>query len=690
MLGVKGGEGVSLWIYEMKKMFFHQKGLLFIVLYFVLSIAAMILFDKPVNPDIERNRSPYSFYLDQVRGPYSETTERFFADEARKISEAKVALQKATGDYYDGNMEENEFLAVSGPLENILQNEKGFKLIYDQYTYIRENPGNRYFLYTNGWDGLLSHDKLDFLFLLLLLLLVAPVFGFEFDSKMDALLLTVKQGARRHAMCKIGLALLTVAVLCLSTAGLRYAFYQLKYGLGNGDYPLQSLSYFGTSAKSSTLFEAFLWITAGKLFGSLCFAMLILFASVCLKKYAITLFSCTAVILLPYYGLPLESSKYFLPGPLGFMVSTGFFRGNEYKRNPFKDQMDVVFREVSFTAWSIVFAVTLCLSVAMFIVILIRRTNEWNVGKRSYGRRGFRLMLVLGIVLGLAASGLSGCASPDTNGQRDVYNYSSRQSFENERYRFYTDDTDPENIRIVFEDKKTGEKGGLVRNPMTALTRVENAIYGNGTHVYYMKYDFDKPAFREVVDRFSVVEVDTATFQESMIFEKKLSTDRSTMPGLVKANDYDAGFYLTISSFFLDDRSLYFIGQDEIRRVNRLTGKMSVLIRCPVIKSVAFDGRYIYYVNEKSQVVKYDTRTDSETVVPDIVTDYFVLTDTELLFLNRKDRQKIYALHLGNAAIRKLTDKSVLTFHYDKPYIFYVNQSDLKNYRIDMDGRLVY
>jgi len=66
------------------------------------------------------------------------------------------------------------------------------------------------------------------------------------------------------------------------------------------------------------------------------------------------------------------------------------------------------------------------------------------------------------------------------------------------------------------------------------------------------------------------------------------------------------------------------------------------------------------------------------------------LTDTELLFLNRKDRQKIYALHLGNAAIRKLTDKSVLTFHYDKPYIFYVNQSDLKNYRIDMDGQLVY
>lgn len=248
---------------------------------------------------------------------------------------------------------------------------------------------------------------------------------------MDALLLTVRKGTKHHTICKIGLALLTVAVLCLLTAGLRYGFYQFKYGLENGNYPLQSLSYFGTSTKNSTLFEAFLWITAGKLFGSLCFAMLILFVAVSLKKYAVTLFACTAVILLPYYGLCLESTKYFLPGPLGFMISTGFFKGNEYSRNPFKDQLDVVFREVTPAAWSIVFVVTLCISIGMFIVILLRRTSSWSARKRIYGQGAFRLLLILS----MAASLLTGCASTGSTETSDIYNFFSRHSFENERYR---------------------------------------------------------------------------------------------------------------------------------------------------------------------------------------------------------------------------------------------------------------
>ncbi|MBE3594604.1 MAG: DUF5050 domain-containing protein [Candidatus Carbobacillus altaicus] len=674
---------MSLWMYEMKKMFLLQKGLLFIGLYFVLNLASMMVLDKPANPDIEMNASQYLAYLNQVQGPYSEETERFFSDEAAKISSAKVALQKVTDDYYDGNLEEQEFLAASGPLENILQNEKGFQLIYDQYTYIRENPANRYFLYTNGWDGLLSNDSLDFLWLLLLLLLIAPVFGFEYESRMDALLLTVKKGTRHHAIYKIGLALLTVAVLCLLNAGLRYGFYQFKYGLENGHYPLQSLSYFGTSTKNSTLFEAFLWVTAGKLFGSLCFAILILFASVWLKKYAATLFSSTAVILLPYYGMHLESSKYFLPGPLGFMISTGFLRGNEYKRNPFKDQLDVVFREVSLSALSIVFAVTLCLSIAMLVMILIRRTNVWSAGKRKLWRRASRLMLIFCMAMFV----LSGCTSSGRTGTSDIYNYSSRQSFENERYRFYVDQTDLKNIRIVFEDKKTGDKGNFVRNPMPSLTRVENNIYGNGMHVYYMKYDFDKSGFKENINRFSVIEVDTTNFQERIVFEKKLGTGKSTILGLVKASDQDWKFFTAIDSFFLDEHSFYFIGQGEIRRVDRLTGDMRVILRIPVLRSVAFDGRTIYYINEKSQVVKYDTKTDSETVIPDLITRDFVLTDTELLFLNRKDQQKIYALDLRDSTFRKITDVPVQSIHCDGQSIFYVNKEDLKQYRIDRDGQ---
>ncbi|WP_342480373.1 DUF5050 domain-containing protein [Paenibacillus sp. FSL L8-0340] len=670
---------MSTWMYEMKKMFLLQKGLLFIILYFVLSAAVMLVLDKPESPDMEMNASLYSPYLKQVQGPYTEATEHFFMEEAARISDAKVALQKATDDYYDGKMGKAAFLSTSGPLEALLQNEKGFQLIYDQYTYVREHPANRYFLYTNGWNGLLAHDSLDLLWVLLLLLLVTPVFCFEYESRMDALLLTVRKGTRYHAVCKIGLALSTVAVLCLLSTGLRYIFYQFQYGLENGGYPLQSLSYFATSTRDCTLFEAFMWVTAGKLFGSLCFAALILLVSVCLKKYAVALFSCTAVILLPYYGLSLESTKYFLPGPLGFLVSTGYLRGTEYERNPLNNQLDVVFREVSLAVWSVVFAVTLILCLGVLVVILNRRTNMWSTGKRKRGIRAVSLMLTLCMAL----SAIAGCSSRDNTETRVIFNYSSKQSYENEHYRFFIDETDLKNIRIVFEDKQTGEKHNFIRNPMPSLTRVENALFGKGTHVYYIKYDSDKAGFRENVNRLSMIEVDTTTFRERVVFEKKLSMNKSPLLGLAKANAQDVNFFMSMSAFFLDEHSLYFIGQDEIRRVNRLTGDMQVVLRAPVMRSIAFDGRTIYYVDGKSQVVQHDTKTDSETVVPDLITQAFVLTDTELLFLNRKDQQKLYALDLRDSDLHKLTDMPVLSFYCEGQSIFYVNKEDQKQYRLD-------
>ncbi|MFD3259605.1 DUF5050 domain-containing protein [Paenibacillus lentus] len=665
----------------MKKMFYYQKGLVFIGLFFVINIATLIVFDKPTNASVELNASQYAFYLNQVQGAYSEETERFFANEAVKISDAKVSLRKVSDNFYDGNIKENEFISITTPLEEILHNETGYKIIYDQYTYIREKPENRYFLYTNGWDGLLSNDSLDFLFVLLLLVLVTPVFCLEFENRMNSLILTVKKGATNSAVCKVGLVLIIVVALCLLTAALNYGFYWLKYGLENGNYPLQSLSYYATSTKNSTLFEAFMWITACKIFGSLCFAMLIMLVSVLIKKYGFTLFTCTAFILLPYFGFRMESSKYFLPGPLGFMVSTGFFRGNEYEHDIIEDQMIFEYHEVSIMMWIILFVITLCISIVMFVVIMIRNTNEWSSRKPSHKLMPFNFMLMVCI----SSSFLFGCTPHTSTGESNVYNFSSRQYYENDHYHFYLDESDLNDGRIVFVDKQTGEKRNFVRNPMTSLTRVESTIYGNGSYVYYMKYDSDKSGFYEQVNRLSLIEVNTDTFDEKIVFEKDFNTKKAALININKTKDKDQVFFYSISGFFLDELNIYFVGQDQIRRVNRRTGKMSIIIRFPVLKHLAFDGQTIYYVNEKSQVVKYNTTTDLEEINPDLITRFFVLTDTDLLFLNRKDQQKIYAMNLRDSTVRKITDVPVLEFHCYEQSIFYVSKDDLKQYRLELE-----
>lgn len=678
---------MSLLSYEWKKMLFYQKGLYFISLFFVLSMATLLIFDTPKNPEIEMNSEPYAFYLNQVKGALTDETERFFKTEAKRISEANVALERAYNDYYDGKISENELLKIASPLEEIVKNESGFKVIFDQYTYIRENPDNRYFLSANGWNGLLSTDRLDLLFLLLLLVLVTPVFCAEFASEMDSLHLTVKKGTRVHAVSKVVLVFMTVIVLCFLISLLRYGFFHIKYGLENGDYPLQSLSYFGTSTKNSTLFSTFIWVTVFKIFGNLSFSVLIMLFSVWTKKYALTLFSSTAVILLPYVGLSMESTKYFLPGPLAFMIATGFFRGSEAEYNIVTDQMDVTFEEISMLTVLILFVITLCLNIGAMIVIMIRHTNVWSVKKRRGG--GLKSLSMM-VILCLTVITLAGCTSTQNMKDVDIYNYSSRQSFENEQYRFYVDETDLDDMKLVFEDKQTGKMNHLIRNPMQSLTKVETSIYGNGPFVYYIKQEFDKLrgfAYRnEERGRFFVIEVDTRTFDERIFFEKNMNSNEDHFLGPHSADSADSGFYFAIDSFFLDEKSIYFIVQNEIRRVNRRTGKSNVIIRAPLLTSVAFNGQHIYYFNEKYQVVQYDTKTDSETVLPDIITTHFILTETELLFLNRKDQYKIYAMSLDDFATRKITEQSVLNFTCDDQYIFYEARTDSKTYRIDRDG----
>lgn len=686
---------MALWIYEMKKLFLYQKGLLFISLYFVLSIAALLAWDTPGNPEIKMNYESYAYYLDQVRGALSEEKELFLAQESKRISEANIALEKTYADYYDGNISEKELLAFSAPLQETVKNESGFKIIFDQYTYIRENPDNRYFLSTNGWSGLLSSDRLDLLFLFLLLVLITPVFGAEFSSEMDAMHLTVQKGTRVQAAVKVVLVLATVVLLCLLTSLLSYGYYHITYGLLNGDYPLQSLSFYESSTKNISLFSAFLWLSALKTCGYGCLAMLIMLLSVWTKRYALTLFSSTAAVILPYFGSDSESFRYLVPGPLGFMIPAGFFRGNAYEYNVVTEQMDATFQEIPTGMMFILLAVTLCISAGAAVVIILRHTNGWSINRRS-GRlkalskssllKSFRLLLVFC----LAVPALAGCASPPQTENHDPYNYSSRQSFENEQYRFYVDETDLDDIKLVFQDKQTGQVKKLNRDPMPRLAKTGTFMYGNGPYVYYMKHDYEKMRgfshrFEERV-KVSIVEIDTATFHERIIFEKNLNSNKDRFLGLHREDRDDPNYYSGIDSFFLDEERIYFVAQDEIRQVHRLTGKSKVIIRLPSFRSVSYDGRYIYYLNEQYQIVKYDTDTSSEQAMPGIITTYFILTDTELLFLNRKDKYRIYALDLSDTTIRKITDRSVLSFTCDDVYIFYEGRDDLKKYRINRNG----
>ena len=661
---------------ECKKMFWHQKGLLLVLCYLVLSFALLVLFDTPKNSEIEQNKGAYQYYLQQVEGRCTSETEAFLQGEAARIAQANSELQGLYDDYYDGKLNEKEFSVKAAADEKAVRYQKGFELLYQQYNGIRENTENRWFLSTNGWEGLLAHDSLDFPFVLLLLLLITPVFCQEYENKMEGLIKAGPKGGRHDAGCKLALAVIVVCALCVLNSGLQVVFYEWKYGLPHGDYPLQSLPYFATSTRQATLAGAFLKISVGRLLGSLSFAILILFVSACVKKYALTLFTSTAVLLLPQYGFTKPSTKYFLPGPLGLLVSTGYFRGDEYQYDAVIQQKTLLFGEIGSSARWMLLGVNLCLLVLMVAVILKKHTNVWCKRPFCGAKRAAYLLALCAVV-----SVCSGCSAPNRIPEQVLFNLEQCRAYENEHYQFFVENPNTDEATWMMEDKTTGQVQRAVREPMQGNIKVAQTMFGCGPFIYYMQIESTQTGFLSVSEHLSIIEVDTRDFSQRVVVERSLDTNRDEFLGIGQPSEQAAEPFKSIESFFLDDEYFYLVNAGTVTSVSRASGKAKTIIEVPVLKSLAYNGTSIYYINEKSQLMQYDVRTGKKAECYGIITQSFLLTENEIVFINRLKQNQLYAASLADGTLRKLTKQTVQSFTISGNTVVYTAKADRQEYR---------
>ena len=153
---------------------------------------------------------------------------------------------------------------------------------------------------------------------------------------------------------------------------LRGAVWTAAWRLSAAKPPLLSGTY-----KALTLTKAFLWMAASRWFGSLLFAALVLFLSVLIQKYAMTLIMSSALLLLPYYAIQNETVWCFLPGPLVFL------RGAERAADPLPRQESVLFCEITGEVIILLTGAALFLLAAMLYVIFRRNSAAWNHGRKG-------------------------------------------------------------------------------------------------------------------------------------------------------------------------------------------------------------------------------------------------------------------------------------------------------------------
>lgn len=678
---------MALFAVELKKLMIKRRGLLLIALFFLLQLGFLFLLDMPVNENMEVCREEYTYYLSEVEGPLTKKTTAFIDDISKQMKEASLEIPRLYNNFYDGNITKKELEIQVTPYEEVQSRKNGFNLLYEQFIYARENPENRYLLYDNGWNALLTCGTFDIVFVALLLLTITPILCHEYHSGMDVLNLTTRKGAGRLTLAKLLLVTVVVTLLCFLNSTLKYCFYGLRYGLPHGDYPLQSLSYFAESAKVLTLFEAFLWTVASRWFGSMIFAVIILFLSVLTQKYALTLVLSTILLLLPYYAVPNETIWYILPGPLAFMLAAGFLRGTETTTNPFTQQETVLFHEITVGVLSLLIGVALILMAVMIYVIFRKTSATW---RSKWGQFGKRCRNAASLLLLLLVS-MTGCAGEDSGGTRyDIYNVVHRSQFENECYTIWFDE---DTETILFENKETEQRERLVRDPLQLSSTIGRCVYGNGRYVYYFRNIYNKSGRYDGVERVSLIEVDMETFQERIVYENVQSSLDQVFFGSGINSLFDAAnrqgiptFLENVWAFFICGHTLYLL-EDNVRTIDLCTGRMDILdIPSPSKGSLACDGRIIYYTTDQLQVETYDTKTGEVAVIPNIITEFFFLTDTRFIYINRADEYRLYAMNREDGTTTQLTNRSVLEFEVKGMSIYYTDRFDKKSYRINQDG----
>lgn len=484
---------------------------------------------------------------------------------------------------------------------------------------------------------------------------------------MDVLICTTREG-KKAVSSQMVLAGTIAVLLCLLDGIVRFVFFNMKYALPYGDAPLQSLSYFGDYTGKVSLMDGYWNMVLLRCVGGFTLAVFILFLSVLVRKYALTLFITASAVLLPYLALTSNQIHHF-PHPLAFLMPLDFFKGTVISSDPMTGEEVTLFQEVSRTELYFMIIVLVCIAIGLLLWIRKRTANQWNTSRKS------SRSLLPGLFL--CAFVLSGCSSAsEMNTGNTAYNTSAISSVSG--YEMLLDEQNRPAYLRNLEDESTIM---LNRSPFaeTVNEGTIQSVFCQDDDVYYLKTRtesyIDRVGFyNSTVDLVSITKLDTQTLEETVVWEQVISTGRSVLG--IEYNVPDRWEFLNkYHTFFLNEDSIFFACHTNIRKVDRKTNRVSI-IDIPANHNIAFDGKSIYFLDSFSALIQYDTFSGEETELSDIVAEDFFLTKEAIFFINRLDDNKIYTCDLKGERVRKVADVSAKSLTVDHQYIRYVDSAN--------------
>lgn len=641
--------------FELDKTVFKNKGIWLIVMAVAIKLVMLGVENYTVNPFTVENRTQYLPIVDAFSGKITGNLSIAIQSRYTAVTEAQVNLSTLRQKYQNGEITEADYYTESRTLEEFVNEKELFLAFYSQYTYALEKPEERYLLYDDGWNALLAQERLDWGFVLLVIVLSVSVFSREYESEMRNILITTQKGNTRLISAKL-LSIFATVVLCSLIASLiEYVFFSLKFGLPHGDFPLQSLRYFQNSTFHMTLAQTFLAIAAYRMFGLLLLAVITMLISVWVQKTIVALSTSLMAVALPY-ALPVNASvKYLLPSPLGYILAQGFFRGTQMGEN--YQANEVLFNAISpgFQTWLV--AGWLALAGGMLLVIarkFLSARSFWPFRKQ---------LLAFPLVL-LIVVGLSSCSSPSAGRQpmEGVFNLA-----DDSRFTVVGDEIVSLYPTFLMENMQTHEINSVIRDPFETEDTINQnvaAVFNRDEKLYYLL---------KTNAELTVTELDLSTYRTSIIYSEDVSKNPALINSDLEVHQWGMG--KANITFFIDGNELYLLSDMTLRRVDPVTGAKETLVKNVYSRS-AFDGERFYYIDPMFEIRMYDLTSHEDQPIPNLRADFLYMRGGKIYYRNIDEGNIVYVYDTVTGQNKAVYSIHSSYFACDDDYIYYLNDDD--------------
>lgn len=647
---------MKMILFELDKTIFKNKGVLLIAMTALIKLIILNAEHKVINPFTYENRAQYIPLVNTFSGKITKDVSAKMESQYMAVNQAQANLITLRQKYKRGEISDADYLTESRALEKLINEKELFLTLYSQYTYAREKTDDRYLLYEDGWNALLAQERLDWGFVLLIIILSASVFGLEYESDMRSILIATQKGNTSLMTAKFVSIFVAVILCSVISSILEYSFFSLKFGLPYGDFPLQSLRYFQDSVFQMTLRQTYLMIAAYKMLGFLILAVVTMLISVFVQKTIVALSASLMYVVLPY-ALPVNASaKYLLPSPLGFILAQGFFRGTQmgeaYQSN------EIIFHPIGpafqirlVTGWLVLISVMLLVIASKFLSArhLFPLRKRWLV---------FPIVL---IILAL----LVGCSSPTATSRTTdrVFNLA-----DDSRFTVVGDQIVSLFPTFLIENMKTHEINRVIRDPFTDDATVDQtvaSIFSRGG-----KLDF----LVKADDELKIAELDLSTYETTTLYDEYTSINPALINSDLEVHQWGLGKANIV--FFVDGNDIYLLSDMNLRRVNSVTGAKKVLIKNIYGRNVAFDGKRIYYINMMFEIRIYDLTSGEDKPISNLRADFLYVRRTSIFYRNVDKGGIIYRYDTETRQNETVIPARSTYFACDDDYIYYTNQDD--------------